>query len=208
MAFDFPASPAIGDKYPVPSVVGLPTYTWDGEKWTTVGVQVGGSAGSNAAPLMDGVANPGTLDKYSRGDHIHPSDTSRASVAYVDAAVAPKADKTYVDNTMLAKAGGQTTTGGFAFTTYSNPNGNLALNPMLGNYQSLNNVGAFTITAPTIDCAIDMVVWNSATAGAISFSGFRVGTTGDALTTAAGSWFIISFRRMSGTATYMVKALQ
>ena len=206
--FDFPATPAIGDKYPVPSVVGLPTYTWDGEKWTTIGVQVGGSAGSNAPPLMDGVANPGTLDKYSRGDHIHPSDTTRATVAYVDAADALKADKTYVDSSKLAKAGGQTTTGGFAFTIYNPPSGNLTLDPMLGNYQGINNTGAFTITAPAIDCAIDMLVWNTGSAGAITFSGFRVGTTGDALTTAGGSAFIISFRRISGIATYMIKALQ
>jgi hypothetical protein len=32
---------------------------------------------SGTNPIMDSVANPGTLATYSRGDHIHPSDTSR-----------------------------------------------------------------------------------------------------------------------------------
>ena len=35
--FDFPASPTTGQKYPTPAVAGVPQYTWDGEKWTTVG---------------------------------------------------------------------------------------------------------------------------------------------------------------------------
>ena len=30
---DFPASPTIGQKYPVPAVTGVPTYVWDGTKW-------------------------------------------------------------------------------------------------------------------------------------------------------------------------------
>jgi len=35
MAIDFPASPSVGQKYPVSPIAGVPTYTWDGEKWTT-----------------------------------------------------------------------------------------------------------------------------------------------------------------------------
>ncbi len=33
MALDFPSSPTVGQKYPASPVAGLPTYTWDGEKW-------------------------------------------------------------------------------------------------------------------------------------------------------------------------------
>ena len=29
-------------------------------------------------PVMDGVASPGSSDLYARGDHVHPSDTSKA----------------------------------------------------------------------------------------------------------------------------------
>lgn len=41
---------------------------------------------SDATPLMDGTAAPGTSVQLSRGDHRHPTDTSRAAVTYVDAA--------------------------------------------------------------------------------------------------------------------------
>jgi hypothetical protein len=34
---------------------------------------------SDADPGMDGTADPGTSEKYSRDDHIHPTDTSRAA---------------------------------------------------------------------------------------------------------------------------------
>jgi hypothetical protein len=36
---------------------------------------------SDAAPLMDGTAAPGTALLYARGDHRHPSDTSRVAKA-------------------------------------------------------------------------------------------------------------------------------
>ena len=32
---------------------------------------------SNSLPLMNGVANAGVTEEYSRGDHVHPTDTSR-----------------------------------------------------------------------------------------------------------------------------------
>jgi len=37
----------------------------------------GGAAPSNANPIMDGVAASGSSALYARGDHVHPSDTSR-----------------------------------------------------------------------------------------------------------------------------------
>lgn len=40
-----------------------------------------GSTPSNANPLMDGIAAPGTSALYSRGDHVHPNDVSRAPLA-------------------------------------------------------------------------------------------------------------------------------
>ena len=33
--------------------------------------------GSSSSPLMDGIASAGTGTSWSRGDHVHPSDTSR-----------------------------------------------------------------------------------------------------------------------------------
>lgn len=84
-----------------------------------------------------------------------------------------------------------------------------ALDPSLGNYQYGTNNGAFTLTAPSSDCAVDLLITNGASAGAITFSGFTVGSvTGDALTTTNGSKFIVSIRRINAVSTYTIKALQ
>ena len=40
-----------------------------------------GSAASSTTPLMDGTATVGTETAFARGDHRHPSDTSRAPLA-------------------------------------------------------------------------------------------------------------------------------
>lgn len=41
----------------------------------------GSAAPSDATPLMDGVGAAGTGGNYSRGDHVHPSDTSKLDKA-------------------------------------------------------------------------------------------------------------------------------
>lgn len=43
--------------------------------------QSGGGDPATAAPLMDGTAAVGTSTKYAREDHVHPTDTSRATKA-------------------------------------------------------------------------------------------------------------------------------
>ena len=69
--------------------------------------------------------------------------------------------------------------------------------------------GAHTLAAPAADCAIDLLVTNGASAGAITFSGFTVGSsTGSALTTTNTNKFIISIRRVNSVATYSIYALQ
>lgn len=41
----------------------------------------GGASPYDVNPLMDGVASYGVIGAYSRGDHVHPSDTSKLDVA-------------------------------------------------------------------------------------------------------------------------------
>jgi hypothetical protein len=98
------------------------------------------------------------------------------------------------------------------FTVTPNNLGNITnftIDAALGNYQYGTNHAAATWTAPTADCAVDILVTNDATAGSITFSGFTVGSnTGDALTTTNTSKFIISIRRINSVSTYTVKALQ
>ena len=54
------------------------TYDWEatydgGETWYSLGIVTTG----NDEPTMNGDATPGTSDKYSREDHVHPSDASK-----------------------------------------------------------------------------------------------------------------------------------
>jgi hypothetical protein len=103
-------------------------------------------------------------------------------------------------------------TAGYTYTAHDNgtqSSGTLTLDPTLGNYQFVINNGAFTLAAPSSDSAIDLLVTNGASAGAITFSGFSVGSnTGDALTTTNGSKFLISIRKINGTALYGITACQ
>ena len=68
---NFPSSPTNGQVFG--------NYTYDGEKWAQT--NSGSVNPSNANPAMDGAVAPGVSALYSRGDHIHPTDTSRASLA-------------------------------------------------------------------------------------------------------------------------------
>jgi hypothetical protein len=67
-----------------PALTGVPTAPTAAADTTTTQLAttafVVGQA-SATAPKMDGAATIGTSKKYSRDDHIHPSDTSRAPLA-------------------------------------------------------------------------------------------------------------------------------
>lgn len=101
---------------------------------------------------------------------------------------------------------------GYTFTAYSLGNmTNFTPAASNGNYQYGTNNGAFTLTAPTSDCAIDILVTNHATtAGTITFSGFSVpsGGGGDTYATTGNNKYLLLIRRINGTSTYAWKALQ
>jgi hypothetical protein len=103
-------------------------------------------------------------------------------------------------------------TAGYTYTPHNNgtqSSGTLTPDPTLGNYQYVTNNGAFTLAAPSSDCAIDLLVTNGASAGAITFSGFTVGSnTGDPLVTTNTAKFLISIRRINGTSLYGITACQ
>ena len=68
---NFPDAPTIGQVFSL--------YKWDGEKWTCATDPLTmGDPPSNTNPLVNGVVLPGLEYKYARGDHVHPTDTSRA----------------------------------------------------------------------------------------------------------------------------------
>lgn len=113
---------------------------------------------------------------------------------------------------LLFADGGQTMTGGFILSPFNlgNITSPFTPNALNGNYQYGTNNGPITFNAPANDCAIDILLTNSGSAGAITFSGYTVaaGNTGDNLTTTNGQMFILSIRRIHAISTYMVKALQ
>lgn len=75
--------------------------------------------------------------------------------------------------------------------------------------QYLTNNGAFTLAAPINDGNCILLIMNGASAGAISFSGFTVGTgTGDSLDTTNGHKFTFSIWRINGVSGYRVAAHQ
>jgi len=148
------------------------------------------------------------------------ADLEAVPKAYVDAAVdaVPIADvdKDYVDTQdalAMNMAGGQTITGGFRFTPFNAGTLGAAQtftpNAYNGNYQYYANNGAHTFATPANDCALDVLITNTALAGVINFSGYAVGALpGDVLTVTNGHRFIVSIRRINGVSTYSVKALQ
>ena len=82
--------------------------------------------------------------------------------------------------------------------------------PADGNYQYLTNDAAFTLAAPSSDCAIDILVTNGSTAGAITMSGFTAptGGGGDSYALTNGHRFLLMIRRINSVATFVWKALQ
>lgn len=72
------------------------SFTYDGTNWMMNDFQNGGSGSSvspyTSNPAMNGVASAGSSNDYARGDHVHPSDTTKLGVND-KAATAGTADK-------------------------------------------------------------------------------------------------------------------
>jgi len=123
-------------------------------------------------------------------------------------------NSTYLSNYPIANLVTTTTTKtiaiGYTITPYNH--GvivDFTANAALGNYQYGTCNSAFVMTAPTSDCAIDMLITNGTGAGAVTLTGFTIGTfVGDPLTTTNGDKFIVSIRRINSVSTYSIKALQ
>lgn len=60
---------------------------------TDVDGLIGSATPSNTAPQMDGAGAPGVSVNYSRGDHQHPTDTSRASATALADEVTARTNK-------------------------------------------------------------------------------------------------------------------
>ena len=77
--FNFPTPSFVGQKYQ--PAAGMPVYGWDGAKWTTFTPDLASKvAASNTNPVMDGTASAGSASAYARGDHVHPTDSTRGPI--------------------------------------------------------------------------------------------------------------------------------
>ena len=89
-----------GDAYQVGSAGNYILYIWSSSQsaWVQAGT-LGTVSPYTSAPLMDGTASAGSQNLYSRGDHVHPSDTSRASKEEMDALI--KTSQALIDQSFI-----------------------------------------------------------------------------------------------------------
>ena len=176
-------------------------YAWDGTAWDPLGGDIdlsnyapkshastgstygladashyGHAMASSTTPIMDGTASAGTeVAKFARGDHVHPTDTSRASASDLTAHTGngtihvTASDK----NTWSAKAGVYrgTITGNGSTTSFEFTHG-------LGNIptvQVFDSSGNFCIPKITVTATKATIVFNTAPANATTYTVVCVG---------------------------------
>lgn len=83
-------------------------WTHNGSSWTNTEEPVPDKMTplSNSTPLQDGTASAGSSNEAARGDHVHPTDTSRASNVDFQAYVNNKANPHAVTWEMIKPAAG------------------------------------------------------------------------------------------------------
>lgn len=115
-------------------------------------------------------------------------------------------------NAVLLSTKNQSFTGGLRVTSYpigTVSSGTTTIDTGNGPQQYMTNGGASTIAAPSNDGSCTLLITNNGSAGAITWSGFTVGSsTGDALDTTNGHKFLVMINRTNSVSTYIVKALQ
>ena len=120
---------------------------------------------STASPAMDGLPNPGSSAKLARADHVHPTDTSRASQTQVDSlqaqmdAYAGSANPS--DSTPQMDGVGSAGTGGnYARGDHQHPSDSSKLNAAGGTVTgNLTIEGYLTQEKRTATVATDSIGW-------------------------------------------------
>ena len=145
------------------------------------------------------------------------TSTSTASTASIISSTSPTSAYTLTlpnaTTTFAALAiADQTLSGGANCTTFDNgtkSSGTFTVDCGKNPCQKCVNGGAFTLAAPASDGSCILLVTNNGSAGAITFSGFSVGSnTGDALTTTDTNKFSIHIWSVGGIPGYRIAAHQ
>ena len=117
-------------------------------------------------------------------------------------------------NVMSISTSGSQILSGFTVNAYNIGvvTSNVTINAAAGNYQYMTANAAFTITGPSSDSAVDVLILNGSGAGSITMNAasFTANTqnSGDTYVTTSTYQFLLSIRRINGIATYVWKALQ
>ena len=121
----------------------------------------------------------------------------------------PGATGPVATGTMLLGSIGQNLTGGVYSTSYGYSTGNITVDFSWNPIQYTNNIGAFSITAPSHDGSCILTIFNQNGSGPVTFLGWTVGDNiGDSLDTISGHMFSIMMWGVQGVYTYSIKALQ
>lgn len=123
-----------------------------------------GSAASQTTPKMDGTASTGSENAFARGDHVHPTDTSRQ--AKITASGLLKGD---------GSGGVSAATAGTDYAAASHSHGNIT------------SGGDITATAPTIASGDQLVINDNSASKITNGPTFDGSTTTKALTP-KGTW--------------------
>ena len=115
-------------------------------------------------------------------------------------------------NNRVTSNADDTLTGGYTTTAANDgtkTSGTYTPSPAGGNMKRIVNSGAFTLAAPseTGDFTLIVQITNSATAGAVTLSGFNK-TVGDNFTTTNGHDFFVFITKCNGFRSAFVQALQ
>jgi len=132
-----------GDAYQVGSGGSYTLYIWSSSQsaWVQAGT-LGTVSPYTSAPLMDGTASAGSQNLYARGDHVHPSDTSRASQEELDALI--KTSQDLIDQSFIYRESPAIQDG---LARIDKIKGNTSVwNQLVGNIKTTQTVNGVTYT--------------------------------------------------------------
>lgn len=142
-----------GDAYQVGTGGAYTLYIWStsGNEWVSAGT-LSSPSPSETLPSMDGTASAGSSLLYSKGDHVHPSDTSKLDKSNTDGIYAVSNGS----QTMLnVSSDGSTDPGSVAAF---NSNGDMVFNDIFGDTADFTEVNGDTVIAGSLSVTNNQIL--------------------------------------------------